>query len=220
MTVVLVDGTVLKTRQRPRWVPRNAYRLTSYIDMLMGRKSSAGYNLNGIFVGSEGTLGLVTEATLKLACVPEKTGVAVVTFPSMKAAARASTEVIRRGIPVGAVELLDEVQMDVINRVGATGRVWETLPTLFFKFCGTEVGVRDDISRTRVIVENNGGAQFQVEYDEEMQKSLWSARKDALWSMLSLRKSGDGVWSTDVAVPLSKISELVGKYNSNYGNLI
>lgn len=221
MTVVLADGTVLKTRLRPRWeFVLLSHCYDTYANVCIdNRKSSAGYNLNEIFVGSEGTLGFVTEATLKLARIPEQTGVAVVTFPSMKAAATAATEIVRNGIPVGAVELLDDVQMSVINRVGATDRVWETLPTLFLKFCGTEAGVQDDMSRAKNIVEKNGGMNFQVESDEMKQNILWSARKEALWSMLSLRKTGNGVWTTDVAVPLSKVSELVGTHSPRHRNI-
>src|SRR5688572_33279618 len=114
LTIVLSDGTILKTRKRPR-------------------KSSAGYNLNSLFVGSEGTLGFVTEATLKLAPIPEHTGVAVVTFPTIKAAASMAIEVIRKGVPIGAVEILDDVLMNVINRMGATSRLWDETPTLFFR---------------------------------------------------------------------------------------
>ncbi|KAM0230355.1 hypothetical protein ACHAPO_009350 [Fusarium lateritium] len=132
LTVVLSDGTILKTRRRPR-------------------KSSAGYNLNSIFVGSEGTLGFVTEATLKLAPIPENTGIAVVTFPTVKAAASMAIEVIRRGVPISAVEILDEVLMSVINKMGATSRNWSEVPTLFFKFSGSDAVVKDSIARVQDI---------------------------------------------------------------------
>ncbi|OJJ81570.1 uncharacterized protein ASPGLDRAFT_60058 [Aspergillus glaucus CBS 516.65] len=190
LTVVLADGRILKTRKRPR-------------------KSSAGYNLNGLITGSEGTLGFVTEATLKLAHIPEETGVAVTTFPTMRDAAKAATQVIHQGIPVGAVELLDDVQMDVINQMGGTGRQWKPLPTLFFKFSGTKAGVNDNIEGVRQIVYQNRGGDFEIEQDKAKQGALWSARKEALWSMMCLRKSGNEVWSTDVAVPLSKVPDLV-----------
>ncbi|RDK41042.1 putative D-lactate protein [Aspergillus phoenicis ATCC 13157] len=190
LTVVLSDGRIIKTRRRPR-------------------KSSAGYNLNGLFTGSEGTLGFITEATLKLAHIPEETGVAVTTFPTMRAAAKAATQVIHQGIPVGAVELLDNVQMGVINKMGGTGREWKKLPTLFFKFSGTKVGVDDNIQAVRRIVDQNGGSDFEFEQDKAKQATLWSARKEALWSMLCMRKSGNEVWSTDVAVPLSRVPDLV-----------
>jgi D-lactate dehydrogenase (cytochrome) len=124
LTVVLADGTIVKTKRRPR-------------------KSSAGYNLNSIFVGSEGTLGLVTEATLKLAIIPQEFSVAVVTFPTIRDAASAAAGVMRAGVPVAAMELMDEVQMRVVNLSGATKPLhWKEVPTLFFKFSGTKAGVR------------------------------------------------------------------------------
>ncbi|OQU95012.1 FAD linked oxidase, domain-containing protein [Cladophialophora immunda] len=190
LTVVLADGQVIKTRRRPR-------------------KTSAGYNLTGLFVGSEGTLGIVTEITLKLAPIPEETGVGVVTFPSMRKAAETAIEVIRKGIPVGAIEILDDVQMGVINRVGSTHRVWEESPTLFFKFAGTKNSVQDNIAEVAKVVKSHGGSDFEFAQGEEQQKQLWSARKQALWSMLSLRESGGESWATDVAVPLSRVAELV-----------
>ncbi|KAK6373757.1 D-lactate ferricytochrome c oxidoreductase [Exophiala oligosperma] len=190
LTVVLSDGSVVKTRRRPR-------------------KSSAGYNLNGLFVGSEGTLGIVTEITLKLAPVPEATAVAVVSFQSMRSAAQAAVAVVRKGIPINCVEILDDVQMSVINRVGNTDRLWEEAPTLFFKFAGSEGIVKESIAEVSKIIKDHGGSDFQFSKDEKSQKQLWSARKEALWSMLSLRTSGTGVWSTDVAVPLSRVADLI-----------
>jgi D-lactate dehydrogenase (cytochrome) len=97
------------------------------------RKSSAGYNLTSLFVGSEGTLGLVTEITLKLAVVPQETSVAVVTFPTIRDAAAAASKVLRTGVPVAAMEIMDEVQMSVINRAGSTSKTWTEAPTMFFK---------------------------------------------------------------------------------------
>ncbi|CAG8312266.1 unnamed protein product [Penicillium salamii] len=200
LTIVLPDGRIIKTRKRPR-------------------KSSAGYNLNGLFTGSEGTLGFVTEATLKLASIPQKTGVGVATFPTMRDAANAATQIVRQGIPVGAVEILDDVQMDVINKMGATGRAWKELPTLFFKFSGTKVGVHDNIEDVRKIVYDNQGSDLEVEKDQAKQAVLWSARKEALWSMLCMRESGNEVWSTDVAVPLSRLPDLVEISKQDLENL-
>ncbi|KAI6774731.1 hypothetical protein HG530_001489 [Fusarium avenaceum] len=190
LTVVLSNGTILKTRRRPR-------------------KSSAGYNLNSLFVGSEGTLGFVTEATLKLAPIPEQTGIAVLTFPSVKAAASMAIEVIRRGVPINAVEILDEVLMSVINKMGATSRVWAEVPTLFFKFSGSDTTVKDSIALVQSISKRHSVQSFQFESDPHKQKALWSARKEALWSMMALRETDGHVWSTDVAVPLSRVSELI-----------
>lgn len=129
----------------------------------------------------------------------------------MRDAANAAVQVVHQGIPVGAVELLDDVQMDVINRMGGMDRKWKVLPTLFFKFSGTEEGIKDNIESVRRIVRSTKGSDFEVEVDEEKQKVLWSARKEALWSMLALRESGSEVWSTDVAVPLSRVADLVGE---------
>lgn len=99
----------------------------------IGSKSSAGYNLTNLFVGSEGTLGLVTEITLKLTVIPQETSVAVVTFPTIRDAAAAASKVMRAGIPVAAMEIMDEVQMTVINKAGSTAKKWKEVPTMFFK---------------------------------------------------------------------------------------
>lgn len=115
LTVVLPDGQVIKTKRRPR-------------------KSSAGYNLNALFTGSEGTLGIITEATLKLAIIPAETSVGTATFPTVKDATAAASKLIRDGVPLAALEFMDEVQMQIINKNGgAGGRLWVELPTLFFK---------------------------------------------------------------------------------------
>lgn len=154
---------------------------------------------------------MVTEITLKLAAIPEKTAVAVVTFPSMRAAAQTAIDVVHKAVPIGAVEILDEVQMSVINRVGGTHRVWKELPTLFFKFAGSQGSVTDGVAQVREIVKKHGGSDFEFAHDEVEQQRLWSARKEALWSTLSLRGSGREVWSTDVAVPLSRVADLIGE---------
>ncbi|KAH7304903.1 RNA dependent RNA polymerase-domain-containing protein [Stachybotrys elegans] len=191
LTVVLADGRVIKTRRRPR-------------------KSSAGYNLNSLFVGSEGTLGIVTEATLKLAVVPEEFSVAVVPFPSIRDAASVAAGVMQAGIPVASMEIMDEVQMRVVNLGGATApRVWEERPTLFFKFAGSKASVQDNIDRVQEIAKANKGGKFEFAKDAQEQKLLWSARKESLWSMLALRKGDEDVWSTDVAVPFSRLADLI-----------
>jgi len=115
LTVVLADGTVIKTRRRPR-------------------KSAAGYNLTGLFIGSEGTLGIVTEITLKLTVVPQETSVAVATFPTIRDAASAASQVLRAGVPIGCMEIMDEVQMGVVNKAGSTKKKWDEVPTMFFKY--------------------------------------------------------------------------------------
>ncbi|KAJ0422164.1 hypothetical protein BJY00DRAFT_322931 [Aspergillus carlsbadensis] len=190
LTVVLADGRVMKTRRRPR-------------------KTSAGYNLTGLFVGSEGTLGIVTEATLKLAPIPEETRVGVVTFPTIRDAASTAMQLIRKGIPVQCMEILDDVQMDVINQAGGTGRTWKTLPTLFFKFSGTKAGVADSTSLTKHLSRSNNAESFDFARSEREAHDLWSARKQSLWSMMALRREGSEVWSTDVAVPISRLPDII-----------
>jgi D-lactate dehydrogenase (cytochrome) len=178
------------------------------------RKSSAGYNLNGLFVGSEGTLGLVTEITLKLAVIPQQTTVAVVTFQTIRDAAAAASRVMRAGVPVACMEIMDEVQMMVINKAGSTGKTWEEVPTLFFKFSGTKAGVQDNITTVKQIAKHHNAGDFVLAKSDEEAKLLWSARKESLWSMLALRKRGEEVWSTDVAVPLSRLADIIGVYHS------
>lgn len=190
LTVVLADGTVIKTRRRPR-------------------KSSAGYNLTNLFIGSEGTLGIVTEVTLKLAVIPQETSVAVVTFPTIRDAAAAASKVLRAGVPVAAMEIMDDVQMGVINKAGATAKKWKELPTMFFKFSGTKAGVQENIELVKAIAKANKSGDFEFAMDAEEQKTLWSARKESLWSMMALRREGDEVWSTDVAVPISRLPDII-----------
>lgn len=194
LTVVLADGRVIKTRRRPR-------------------KSSAGYNLTGMFVGSEGTLGIVTEITLKLAVIPEQTRVGIATFDTVRDAASAAMKVMRRGVPVQCMEILDEVQMSIINKAGGTNRVWKETPTLFFKFSGTKAGVQESISITKGIAKESKGTSFEFAKNDKEGEDLWSARKQTLWGMLALRKDGaKDVWSTDVAVPLSRLPDIIGQY--------
>ncbi|KAF4546075.1 FAD-binding protein [Lasiodiplodia theobromae] len=190
LTVVLADGSVIKTRRRPR-------------------KTSAGYNLTNLFIGSEGTLGIVTEITLKLTVIPQETSVAVVPFPTIREAASAAADIMRAGIQVGAMEIMDEVQMSVINRVKATKRTWKEAPTMFFKFSGTKAGVQENIKLVKAIAKSHNAGNFEFTTDPQDQKELWSARKEALWSMLALREGDLDVWSTDVAVPLSRLPDII-----------
>lgn len=133
-------------------------------------------------------------ATLKLAVIPEDYSVAVVSFPSIRDAASAAAAVMQAGIPVAAMEIMDEVQMKVVNLSGATApRTWKELPTLFFKFAGTKGSVRENIGQVQGITRSNGGSNFEFARDEKEQKLLWSARKESLWSMLALRKDGEDV---------------------------
>ncbi|PTU22223.1 hypothetical protein P175DRAFT_0523363 [Aspergillus ochraceoroseus IBT 24754] len=191
LTVVLADGTIIKTRQRPR-------------------KSSAGYDLTRLFIGSEGTLGLVTEATLKLTVKPKSQSVAVASFASIHNAAECVTRVVEEGIPVAGVEILDDVQMKCINESKSTSRQWKEAPTIFFKFTGTPVGVKEQISMVQKIASATGGRSFEFARGHEEMQELWSARKQALWSVMAMRRGPeDHVWTTDVAVPMSRLPDII-----------
>lgn len=191
LTVVLADGTIVKTKQRPR-------------------KSSAGYDLTRIFVGSEGTLGLVTEATLKITVKPQNVSVAVCTFGTVRQAANAAFKVVGEGVPIAAIELLDDVQMQCINDAGSTSRSWKEAPTLFFKFSGTPAGVKESIAIVQKLAKGAGSQSFEFAKNEQEANELWSARKEALWSVMAKKQSdGDHVWTTDVAVPISRLPDIV-----------
>ena len=190
LTVVLADGSIIKTRQRPR-------------------KSSAGYDLTKLFIGSEGTLGLVTEATLKVTVKPESTSVAVCTFPSIGHAATCVGKVVGQGVPVAAVEILDDNQMQCINDAGMTSRTWKEAPTLFFKFAGTPNGVKEQVAQVQGMANQAGCKTFEFAKNKDEQDELWSARKEALWSTMAVKKDGDRVWTGDVAVPMSRLPQLI-----------
>ncbi|GAB1310021.1 D-lactate ferricytochrome c oxidoreductase [Madurella fahalii] len=199
LTVVLADGTVIKTRQRPR-------------------KSSAGYDLTRLFIGSEGTLGLVTEATLKLCVVPASTSVAVASFPSIRQAADCVARVVGDGIPVAAVEILDDDQMRFINAAGTTSRQWREAPTIFFKFAGTPSGVKEQVDIVRALARRAGGQSFDFAKDAEERVELWSARKEALWSTMNSMREGDHVWTGDVAVPMSRLPDIIEETKKDLKN--
>jgi D-lactate dehydrogenase (cytochrome) len=192
LTVVLADGTVVKTRGRPR-------------------KSAAGYNLNGLFVGSEGTLGLVTEVTLRLAGIPREFSVASCVFPSVRDAATTASSIMRAGIQVAALEYLDATQMKVLNDGAYTApKFWKEAPTVFFKFSGSKGGIAEDIKNVKAIVKANGGSDFEFARDKKEQEVIWSGRKQALWSLLAARPEGTELWTTDIAVPVSRLADMIG----------
>lgn len=191
LTVVLPDGTVIKTRQRPR-------------------KSSAGYDLTRLFIGSEGTLGLVTEATLKVTVKPKSESVAVASFPTVRDAAECVARVVGEGIPIAAIEVLDDVQMKCINDAGSTSREWKEMPTLFFKFTGNPSGVKEQISQVQKVAKAKGSKTFDFARNTDEAQELWSARKEALWSVMAKRRDeSDHVWTTDVAVPISRLPDII-----------
>ncbi|KAK1528172.1 hypothetical protein CPAR01_12730 [Colletotrichum paranaense] len=191
LTIVLADGSIIKTRRRPR-------------------KTSAGYNLNGLFTGSEGTLGIITEATLKLAVVPSDYSVATATFLTVKDAADAASKMIRKGINLAACELMDDEQMKVINKSGGVGgKMWEELPTLFLKFSGSQQNIEDSVRLAKSASTSSKCQTFLSAKKKEDMDSLWSARKQALWACLAARPEGTEIWSTDVAVPISRMAQMI-----------
>jgi D-lactate dehydrogenase (cytochrome) len=193
LTVVLADGTIIKTRQRPR-------------------KSSAGYDLTKMFIGSEGTLGLVTEATLKVTTKPNTTSVAVCSFGSIKQAADCVGKVVNKGIPIAAIELLDDNQMKCINSSGMTDRKWTEAPSLFFKFAGTPSAVKEQVGMVQKLAQETGSKTFEFAKNDNEQNELWSARKEALWSMMAMKQdSTDHVWTGDVAVPISRLPDIINE---------
>lgn len=190
LTVVLADGSIIKTRQRPR-------------------KSSAGYNLNHLFAGAEGTLGLITEITVKLDVVPEKTSVAVCPFPKLRDATSTAIDIIRAGIPVHCVELMDDVQMWAINNSGYTEKRWDEKPTLFFKFSGSPAYIEEQVAKARKIAEEHNAGKFIFAETEKEGNEIWAARKESLWHSLALAPKGSENYATDVAVPMSKLADLI-----------
>ncbi|KAI8339337.1 hypothetical protein BC941DRAFT_420206 [Chlamydoabsidia padenii] len=194
LTVVTADGKVIKTRQRPR-------------------KSSAGYDLTRLFIGSEGTLGIVTEATLKLAVLPEKEAVAVCNFPTIRDAAAVVPEIIRAGVQINAVELLDDEMMRAIH-LSSPQLGHDVKPTLFFKFAGSQSQIDHEIKVVSDITKQHQGGAFKYAKDEKEQKDLWEARKICLWSA-TLLKENASVWTTDVVVPVSQLPAIIDETKNN-----
>lgn len=192
LTVVLADGTVIKTRQRPK-------------------KTSAGYNLTGLFVGSEGTLGIITEATVRLHVKPQYETVVVGQFPTIMDTTNTVAELFSRGIKPEAIELLDKDMMHCINYSEYWSKTWLEVPTLFFKIGGLNKTVVDETLKVvREVSMANNCADFIAAKDKEEGEELFSARKDAFYAILNYGKNeiDDNVrlWVTDIAVPLSKLS--------------
>lgn len=196
LTVVLADGTIIKTKQRPR-------------------KSSAGYNLNSLFVGSEGTLGIITEATLKLYVKPAEESVIVIPFPTIVDAANAVNTLLLQGIQLNAIELLDDKMMKVINLSGETTRKWHENPTLFLKLGGTTKELVGYASKhIELIVKDHKSLDFQFATTADEKTELWSARKVALWSTINqgkLTNENIQLWTTDAAVPISNLPQFLAE---------
>ncbi|MFS8039286.1 FAD-binding oxidoreductase [Xanthobacter sp. AM11] len=170
------------------------------------RKSSAGYDLTRLFVGAEGTLGIITELTLKLYGIPEAISAAVCPFPSVEAACNTVIATIQSGIPVARIELLDEMQVRASNAYARLDLA-ET-PTLFLEFHGTKASVHEQADRFGEIAAEFGGGPSVFAVKPEERSKLWQARHDAYWSVLPLRPGAKAV-ATDVCVPISRLADCV-----------
>ncbi|HUN51153.1 MAG TPA: FAD-linked oxidase C-terminal domain-containing protein [Candidatus Sulfotelmatobacter sp.] len=189
LTVVLPDGRVIRTARR-------------------ARKSSAGYDLTRLYVGSEGTLGVITEITLRLYGIPEAMSAAVCSFQTIEGAVDTVIATIQSGIPIARIELLDEVQMDAINKYSKLG--YPVLPTLLLEFHGTEAGVKEQAEMVQALAADNGGGDFKWATQGEERNKLWQARHDAAWAAQALRP-GAHMWATDVCVPISRLAECISE---------
>ena len=188
LTAVLADGQVIRTGSR-------------------ARKSSSGYDLTKLLVGSEGTLAVITEVTLRLHPVPEAVAAAICAFDSMKGAVDTVIATIQLGVPVARIELLDEVQIDAINRRSKT--TLPVAPTLLFEFHGdNDRAVADHAQTVEGLARERGGHAFEWATKLEDRDRLWQARHEALYASLALRP-GARAWTTDVCVPISRLAECI-----------
>ena len=170
------------------------------------RKSAAGYDLTRLFVGSEGTLGVVTEVTLRLYGIPEKMAAAVCSFDTLAGAVDTVIATIQAGIPIARIELLDDVQIKTINDYAKLN--YPLKSTLFMEFHGTDAGVTEQTEMVQAIAVDNGGGNFVWTVKPEERNKLWQARHDAVWANKSAYP-GWGLWATDVCVPISRLAEAV-----------
>src|SRR5690242_1627124 len=170
------------------------------------KKSSAGYDLTRLFVGSEGTLGVITELTLKLAGIPEAISGGICPFPSVEACCNAAILTIQSGIPIARIELLDAMQVRAVNLYSKLS-LRET-PMLFLEFHGTEAGVAEQSERFGEIADELGGGPFEWTVRPEERTKLWEARHNAAFSTFTLRP-GCSIIATDVCVPISRLAECV-----------
>ncbi|CAJ0713417.1 D-lactate dehydrogenase (cytochrome) [Ralstonia sp. GP73] len=187
LTVVTADGHIIKTANR-------------------ARKSSAGYDLTRLFIGSEGTLGIITEITLKLYPQPEAVSAAVCAFPSMGDAVSAVIDTIQMGVPIARVEFVDALAIRAINQYDKL--TLPEMPTLFFEFHGSEHGVQEQAETVQQITAEHKGQGFEWATRPEDRSRLWNARHNAYFAFLQL-KPGCRAVTTDVCVPISRLAECV-----------
>ena len=188
LRVVTPDGREIRTARR-------------------ARKSAAGYDLTRLMIGAEGTLGIITEVTLRLHGIPEAISSAVCSFETLAGAVDTVVQAIQIGIPLARVEILDDVQMRAINRWSKLD--YPELTTLFFEFHGTTAHVAEQVATVAELAGANGGASFQWSNLPEERSKLWKARHEAYYAAVNLRPGAVG-WATDVCVPISRLAECIG----------
>ena len=188
LTVVLPNVDIIKTGSRTK-------------------KTSAGYNLTNLFIGSEGTLGVITEIQLRLSPIPESIMSAVCHFKTLEDAVKTAQEVIQYGIPIARIEMLNKDQMEISIEYSKLKDV-EATPTLFFEFHGSETSNKESIDIVEEISKNNNGSSFKWAKDLTDRNKLWKARHDVYYSVKAQINNGR-VYSTDVCLPISKITECV-----------
>ena len=187
LTVVTADARIIRTGTR-------------------ARKSAAGYDLTRLFVGSEGTLGIITEVTLRLHPIPETISAAVCGFASVQGAVDTVVEAIQSGVPMARIELLDDRQIAACNAWSKLDLAETT--TLFLEFHGSPAGVAEQIETVRALAEANGGGAFAFSDNAEERARLWKARHEAYYAAVNMRAGAVG-WTTDVCVPISRLPECI-----------
>ncbi len=187
LTVVLADGRVIRTGGR-------------------ARKSSAGYDLTRLFIGSEGTLGVITEIQLRLQPLPEAMSAAVCPFETLEGAVDTVVEVLQAGIPVARCELMDESSIRAVNAYSKVD--YPVKPTVFFEFHGAPKSVEEQAQMTGDIAAEHGAGAFQWAAEREDREQLWDARHKSYYAIKALRPGAKG-WPTDVAVPISRLAECI-----------
>lgn len=187
LEAVMADGTIIRTASR-------------------AKKSSAGYDLTRLLVGSEGTLGLITETTLKLQGIPEAISSARCSFPSVDAACQTVMAVIQYGIPVARIELLDALSVKAVNAYSKLELPEE--PLLLLEFHGSDAGVAEQSENFGLIAAEHGVSGYRATTSTEERNALWQARHDAYWAAMQLRPGAQGI-STDVCVPISRLADCV-----------
>jgi len=189
LTVVTAEAKVIRSARR-------------------ARKSSAGYDLTRVFIGAEGTLGIITEATLRLYPQPEAIAAAICSFPSVDAAVKTTIATIQMGVPIARCELLDALTVSAVNARDRLGLPEQ--PLLLFEFHGTAAGVEEQTATVQEIAHDHGGHDFQWATTPEDRTRLWSARHNAYFACLQL-KPGSRSCTTDVCVPISRLAECIAE---------